>query len=449
MNRFTNMIKSIASEDGAVAIIVAVLTAAVFFGLAALAIDIGHLAVVKNELQNAADAGALAGARVLYTTNGKNFDPTAGQTAEDAAEANNSDKDAVVANWNNNVSDNDDVQIGHWSFSYANDNDPSTKAFTRYTGDLTTYEPYELVDYIGKDLQLDTDTNFINAVKVRARNPDAQSFFARILGHESFNYQADAVGYIGFAGKLEPAYVDEPIVLCSDYIFNEEGNLQCNVGRMINSGKDETEGKIFDFNTGAWTDFSQPEPCTGGANTARIKPLVCTGNTQNIDLRKDVRVLGGEAEAAFHNLVSCWKANADSDDADKIPDRTWPINVLVVICDKNNPSGCVEPFTAVTVEVVWITETFPASEKNKYQDVPRKMETDSGTWTCDSDVSGEQCWTNFVSTFGLVDPTGEDVPAPYEQKAIYFKPVCAVGEWTGGSEGENHGVLARVPKLVE
>jgi Flp pilus assembly protein TadG len=32
----------------------------------ALAIDVGHLYVVRNELQNAADAGALAGARHLY-----------------------------------------------------------------------------------------------------------------------------------------------------------------------------------------------------------------------------------------------------------------------------------------------------------------------------------------------------------------------------------------------
>ena len=35
-------------------------------GLLALAIDVNHLYVVKNELQNAADSGALAGAVALY-----------------------------------------------------------------------------------------------------------------------------------------------------------------------------------------------------------------------------------------------------------------------------------------------------------------------------------------------------------------------------------------------
>ena len=37
----------------------------VFMALLALVLDIGHLAAVRGELQNAADAGALAGARAL------------------------------------------------------------------------------------------------------------------------------------------------------------------------------------------------------------------------------------------------------------------------------------------------------------------------------------------------------------------------------------------------
>lgn len=50
---------------GATAIYVAIMLFA-FIGIAALAIDIGHLAVVRNQLQNAADAAALDGARMLY-----------------------------------------------------------------------------------------------------------------------------------------------------------------------------------------------------------------------------------------------------------------------------------------------------------------------------------------------------------------------------------------------
>jgi Flp pilus assembly protein TadG len=49
------------NDSGAVAVLGAIIIV-VLLGFAALAIDIGHLMVVKNELQNAADAGALAGA---------------------------------------------------------------------------------------------------------------------------------------------------------------------------------------------------------------------------------------------------------------------------------------------------------------------------------------------------------------------------------------------------
>ncbi|WP_231748557.1 pilus assembly protein TadG-related protein [Burkholderia latens] len=52
-------------QRGAVAITVALLMT-ILLGFAALAIDIGYLFVVRNELQNAADAAALAGAPCLY-----------------------------------------------------------------------------------------------------------------------------------------------------------------------------------------------------------------------------------------------------------------------------------------------------------------------------------------------------------------------------------------------
>lgn len=48
---------------------VAVITAAgllLLLGIAGLALDLGHLFVVKSELQRAADAGAMAGARALF-----------------------------------------------------------------------------------------------------------------------------------------------------------------------------------------------------------------------------------------------------------------------------------------------------------------------------------------------------------------------------------------------
>ena len=64
-------LNQIRNERGAVAIYVA-LTMVVFLGIAALAIDVGYTRVARTELQRAADAAALAGARQM----GQNYHET-------------------------------------------------------------------------------------------------------------------------------------------------------------------------------------------------------------------------------------------------------------------------------------------------------------------------------------------------------------------------------------
>jgi hypothetical protein len=59
------LIQTIRNNRGATAIVVAV-SLIILIGFLALAVDIGHLLVGRNELQNAADAAALAGASALY-----------------------------------------------------------------------------------------------------------------------------------------------------------------------------------------------------------------------------------------------------------------------------------------------------------------------------------------------------------------------------------------------
>ena len=100
--KIRKMISRARDEGGAVAIIVAV-TLPVFLAFAALAIDLSHLYVVRNELQNAADAGALAGARFLYNDSGTSINENANQIAYDAAVANNSQKMAVEVNWESKI----------------------------------------------------------------------------------------------------------------------------------------------------------------------------------------------------------------------------------------------------------------------------------------------------------------------------------------------------------
>ncbi len=68
----------------------------ILFGFAALAVDIGYMAVAKSELQSAADAGARAGAVRLYNK-GVGPDWTTGQQrAEELAEMNRTTGNAVI-----------------------------------------------------------------------------------------------------------------------------------------------------------------------------------------------------------------------------------------------------------------------------------------------------------------------------------------------------------------
>ena len=81
--------KFVENQNGAV-LIKFVIFLPVLIGMASMAVDVTRLAIVKNELQNAADAGALAAARFLYNNSGTSVNTGANQIGHDAATANNS-----------------------------------------------------------------------------------------------------------------------------------------------------------------------------------------------------------------------------------------------------------------------------------------------------------------------------------------------------------------------
>ena len=101
------------NQRGISAVLVAVCLV-MLVGLVALSIDVSHLVVARNELQNAADAGALAGAAELYTDGGKAVNINANEVGHDAATANFSEQFPVEVNWT--AGNTGDVQRGHWSF---------------------------------------------------------------------------------------------------------------------------------------------------------------------------------------------------------------------------------------------------------------------------------------------------------------------------------------------
>jgi Flp pilus assembly protein TadG len=401
------VLSNLKDQTGAVAIMVALLLI-VFIGFAVLAIDLGHLYVVRNELQNGADAGALAGARFLYNDSGTAVNTGANQIAIDAATANKSEKTSVEVN-------SDEVQRGHWSFA--------TRTFT--PNDSTA--PVDLWNVSTEEL--DADINFINAIKVvtRRQTLPAASFFARIFGHDSFQLASDAVAYIGFAGTLLPEDVDQPIAICAESLLID-GKYSCNIGRMINSGQN-----IDSSETGGWTSFNQDDPCTGGTNAQEVGGLVCgDGNPGDITLGADIATNGGEIQSAFNKLIQCWKDTTGQTEP-------WNLTLPVVTCPSNNMGTCENVRGAVNLNIVWITE---AGEDPSYSNAPTQM----GAWS-NTDPDGSIRWNDFVSVFNLQNVDGS--PAPYAKKSIYFLPDCTPHIPAGVSGGENFGILAKIPVLVE
>ena len=448
-------------QRGAIIILVAFLMI-VFVGLATLAVDVSHLYVVRNELQNAADAGALAGANNLYIDSGLNVNEGANQVALDAATTNKAISTQgtinVDVNWTSTDGNEGDIQRGHWSFGIGS----LAKGFYN----SASLAPTSLSDASAEEL--DEDKNFINAIKVVARRDGtpAASFFAKIFGFEDFLLSADAVAYIGFAGTLKPNDVDLPIALCAQSLINESGEYTCSFGRMLNGGSNPSG-----HNTGGWTNFKQQDQC-GTANPGDLRGLLndcSTGNPQSIVYGIPIGTTAGVLDNIINhqnkaNITTCWK-DGTATATGAMPNEPWTVTLPVIDCPGNQPGSCNGPKPAtvvgsVTVNVVWILEKendIDADAPYQMADWPNATEQiEIENETTNGKSPGEARWDSFVEHFGLMLPTGDETfdfatvaNGGFKKKSIYFLPDCTPHEPGGLTGGENFGTLADIPVLVE
>ncbi|WP_298039885.1 pilus assembly protein TadG-related protein [uncultured Desulfuromonas sp.] len=466
----------LASQKGAVLVIVLVGFFA-FLGFTALAIDIGHLAVVGNELQNAADAGALAGAADLYYPEGTvpkskvgTVNDDSNKTAWETALKNTADGSAVeVKDYSTNKAD---VQRGHWNMK--------TRTFTQ----SDVLDPVNLAGATKDDLDKMDGTYtfppgtgnkpiFINAVKVIARREatPAKSFFAGIFGIDGFARQKDAIAIVGPAGP--PVQVDVPIVICEGSLRDADGKFTCNLGRLINSS-DKT-----DSNTGAWTNLS--EGCAQNFNASDLKDLIdypdqCIEADRKISTGTSISTGGGQVQGPFDSLRMCGsffnQKELSKDPTLVQASEPWEVNVPVVDCradtsdpdspDLKNPSGCMEVIGTVTMEIIMITDVFPATAEKKFEDLVPVMAgcIDTGVLECTSTadgtlwdgsaLTGEDRWNSYVDAFDLEISPGVPATADnYYQKAIYAKPDCEFKPEDSTVGGTMSNKLARFPVLVK
>ena len=412
------LLQRVKEEQGLTAVIVALLMV-VFIGVAAFAIDVGHLYLVKNELQNAADAGCLAGARFLYDEYGEYVNGNSSQVAYDAAMVNRSENLPVEVHWSGG--NTGDVERGHWSFS--------TRTFTSSDND-----GYTQIWDVSPD-ELDSNPNFVNAIRVRTRRQDtpAVSFFARIFGYENFFLSTEAVAYIGFSGTLAPGEASQPIAICKESLLMN-GQYTCSTGRMITNHE-----VVAGQESGGWTDFNQDSACLTGTNGETVRSLICgDGNPDPIMLGQSIATHGGYIQNAHGQLRTCWEAFTGRT-------RPWTLTLPVIECPGNNVDSCASVVGAVTVNIVWIT---PWEDDPSYDDAPWTMEDprNQTTWSSNN-PDGQVRWNRFVQRFNLKDVDGN--PVPYQRRGVYFLPDCNTHQPRGRAGGENFGILAKIPVLAK
>lgn len=458
MMRIIPLSKTPMGQRGVVLTVVAIMMV-VFIGIAAIAIDLGYAYFTYNELQNAADAGALAGASVLFASN-SNCEASgvpyccctgldAGSCSSDVIDIPCVKSTAIASTTNNkrgmSLSTTTTVDIGHYAFASSAGSSPT---FTINTSSQqlssSTWESSSFAD-------LNSNTNFINAVRVTVYRTDVPTFFAKIFGFSWLKLSAQATAYIGFAGQMPPGSVNEPLAICEQAITNG-GTYTCNDGRMLNSGNN-----IDTANTAGWTDFNQqcvnPNDSNSSTNSGSVPPLIgsppnCSpGNPYSLVFGSGIGTNGGTMQNSLSALYSCWQAYEESN-----PNTFWSMTLPVVDCSTvngsgNNINGCPKFVGAVTVNIVWIINQLSQAP------APTQMEGWGCPTTCGytdqglTSTQGQCCWNSFVSYFNLVGPDFT-TPALSLNKTIYFLSDCNVHTPVGGTGGENFGILAKYPVLV-
>jgi Flp pilus assembly protein TadG len=189
--------RNFVQETHGVTLVWSAILIVMLLGFCGLAIDVGHYVLVKNELQRAADAGALAGVRALFpanmTTAPKPFTPdcaTAVDVALKAAHWNQTDRATTVVVGQ--------PQTGHW--------DPVNRTFAAgCSSDPAT---------------------FTNAVQVTTHREDTPLFLMQVLGAVPKTIQASSVAAIFPPGGLKGAF---PVTITKKLVkYGEELRIYLN-----------------------------------------------------------------------------------------------------------------------------------------------------------------------------------------------------------------------------
>ena len=294
----------VSNERGAVAVMIAI-TLPVLLGFAALSIDIGQALVARNELQDVADAGALAGARRLGTIyQGLTPAQQVSYTMTDPVPIYSDVQNVAAQNYGagRSITVNvGDIQIGQWN--------STSNTFTAITANP-------------------------DAVRVTARldgtsNGPVSTFLANIMGISSVDVRATATAALTGTSTTNPGELQTPFGI-SEFRFNDPA--YCNAPIRFAPTNDPAS-------CGGWHTFTDG----ANANTLRnqIDGMIPTPPTFTSPATQagvtSLEFFGGSVANALNNLYNLYVSKRDATGA-------WDVLVPVY-----QSSDCSNPNTAMVV----------------------------------------------------------------------------------------------------
>lgn len=318
--RFNQMPLSILrNQKGVTAVLVAIVVA-MLLGFTALAIDVGYMYSTRNELQNVADAAALAGAGELgriylgldsaipddFDIDDTGVTPTYRSQIEAMAQATALKNKAADVNISIRL---DDIFIGVWNYEWKDEDDPDiTKAL-----DTTGSEPPDAVRVIAR-----RDSKFIDG------NGPVPTFFGgifKIFGGNADFFQVSAVATAALSGegKVEEGVLKTPFAIsenvlenCPNEIIFSPTNASCAGWHNYNewpANPEDIKDKMYEF-------IKDHEDGTVWLNTygGKASTLPEEGEPPPpIETGEDIAPIGGDAGKLFNGYwYSEWERTNDS-----------------------------------------------------------------------------------------------------------------------------------------
>lgn len=252
----------VADQSGAMAVLVA-LFLVVLLAASALAIDYGHMAWVHDELQKAADAGALAGARALvpYVGNPGTPDWIAGQNkATETVLLNRADAQAIT---------DCQVDYGYWSLS------------------SKTLQSSGIVPSIS-----DRPAIRVRIAKAAGHNGGPlRTFFAPIFGVNSQDLSAQAIAVVSGPYNIPPRGGAFPLAVPQtlvDQYWNQDPPVSFKIGSVN-----------LDPDGGQWTSFY-----TDANDVPTIRDLIDNGNPSSLTVGDNIWIEPGTKTTLYDDAAT-------------------------------------------------------------------------------------------------------------------------------------------------